>query len=125
MAIYYAFGDMENSADLTESRAAAAAKAMTDLNELVQALLSSLSPSKPWQRHLRHLLVEVDRTLQVLRMTITLKRAADELREAQEQLRVALRLVHQYVRVGRADLGTKAAIELAWHLGHRIDSALS
>ena len=116
---------MENAQTAIHPELDQAAKAITDLDALVQAVLTSLRPSKPWQRQLLQQLADIDRRIQVLRMTIALNRAGDEVSDAKEQLRVALRVAQRYVAVGRADLGTKAAIGLACELGLRIDAALS
>jgi hypothetical protein len=101
------------------------AKAITDLAELVQAVLDSLPASKPWQRQLRLYLADVDRLTQILRLTVSLNRASTEVSDATQKLRVALRIAQRYVSTGRADAGTKAAILLACELGLRIDSTLS
>lgn len=115
---------METIKDEAALKAEKVAKAITDLDELVQAVLKSLPPSKPWQRQLLLHLAEIDRLTQVLRLTVSLSRATGEVSDAAQQLRVALRVAQRYVRAGRADSGTKAAILLACELGHRVDSAL-
>jgi hypothetical protein len=106
-------------------KAGKVAKAITDLAELVQAVLDSLPASKPWQRQLRLYLADVDRLTQILRLTVSLNRASTEVSDATQKLRVALRIAQRYVSTGRADAGTKAAILLACELGLRIDSTLS
>ena len=116
--------DMETIKDEAPPQADQVAKAITDLDELVQAVLLALPPSKPWQRQLLAHLQEIDRLTQVLRMTVSMARAPSEVSEAARQLRVALRVAQRYVATGRADSGTKAAILLACELGLRIDSAV-
>lgn len=101
------------------------AKAIADLDELVQAVLASLPPSKPWQRQLLGYLAEIDRLTQVLRMTVSMVRGPSEVSHAAQQLRAALRVARRYVATGRADSGTKAAIVWACELGLRIESALA
>lgn len=120
----YSFGDMEEADASAEGKLRAAAKAIGDLDDLVRALLTSLPPAKPWQRQLRQQLSDVDRCTQILRLTISLNRAGSEVSDAAEQLRSALRVAQRYVAVGRADLGTKAAVGLACELGQRIGAAL-
>lgn len=113
----------ENDAGDLKSRQAA--KAIHDLAELVEAVRTSLPPSKPWQRQLLAHLADVDRCMQVLRMTISMRRDVSEVAEATAQLRAALRVAQRYVAVGRADLATRAAVLLACELGSKIDSALA
>ena len=113
---------METMKDTAELKVAQIAKAITDLDELVQAVLDSLPPSKPWQRQLLLYLAEIDRLTQVLRLTVSLNRASSEVGDAARQLRVALRVAQRYVGTGRADYGTKAAIGIACELGLRIEA---
>lgn len=116
--------DMQNTKDENALEAGAIAKAITDLDELIQAVLRALPPSKPWQRQVLVHLREIDRLMQVLRMTVSMRRPPNESIEVAQQLGVELRVVQRYVSTGRADSGTKAAILLACELGLRIDSAL-
>jgi hypothetical protein len=116
---------MENEKDESTQKAAQPAKAITDLAELVHAVITALPPAKLWQRQLLTHLKEVDRLTQVLRMTVAMGRAPSEISEAARLLRVALRFARQYVVAGRADSGTKAAVLLACELGTRIDAELA
>lgn len=115
---------MEDIQEADTVKAEQLAKTITDLDELVQAVMAALPPSKPWQRQLLHHLREIDRLTQVLRMTVSMQRSPSETTEAVRLLRVALRVAQQYVAAGRAESGTKAAIFLACELGQRIESAL-
>lgn len=117
----YSVGDMQDGQEQEEARREAAAKAIGDLHAIVEAVLKSLPPSKPWQRQLVQHLHEIDRTIQVLRMTIALERVPSEVTAAKEQVLVALRVANRYVAMGRADVGTKAAVRLAYEIGQRID----
>lgn len=103
----------------------AAGKLVADLAELVQALFTALPPSKPWQRRLLQQLAEADRLVQVLRLTVAMDRAPAEVVEAAGQLAAVLRAADRYIAVGRADLGTKAAVRLATDLAQRVVVALS
>lgn len=58
------------------------AKLISDLDAVVKAMLSALAQSKPWQRQLRAHLRQVDREVQVLRLTISLDRELPEVRDA-------------------------------------------
>ncbi|MGQ3050260.1 MAG: hypothetical protein ACT6S0_00615 [Roseateles sp.] len=102
-----------------------AAKTISDLDDLVQAVLKSLPSSKPWQRQLHAYLNDIDRLTQVLRMTVAMNRPAGEVGDAAQDLRTALRVAQRYVGTGRADFGTKAAVGIACELGVRIDATLS
>jgi len=125
IALPYPVGDMENGQEQAGASREAAAKAIDDLDALVQAVLTSLPPSKPWQRQLLQHLREIDRTTQVLRMTISLERASGEIAQAKEQLRIALRVAQNYVAMGRGDFGTKAAVRLAYEIGLRVDATVA
>lgn len=102
-----------------------AAKAIGDLDDLVRAVLTSLPITKPWQRQLRQYLLDIDRHLQILRMTISMDRSLEEVNEAAGQLRTDLRVAQRYLAVGRADMGTKAAVGLACELGLRVATSLA
>ncbi|MBW8848007.1 MAG: hypothetical protein JF607_23840 [Burkholderiales bacterium] len=103
---------------------AATVKAIGDLDALVQAILKATPASKPWQRQLLVHLSQMDREVQVLRLTISLGRGVAEVGEAAAVLRRTLRTANLYVGGGRADMGTKAAIRLALELGQKIDGLL-
>jgi len=107
------------------SATTALAKVVADLDLLVRALLTSLPSSKPWQRRLRVHLTEPDRLLQVLRMTVAMGRSSGEVEQAAAELLKALRLANVYVNGGRADMGTKHAIQLAFSLGQQICVAVA
>lgn len=91
----------------------------------MQAIFTALPPSKPWQRRLLQQLAEADRLVQVLRLTVAMDRAQVEVAEAAGQLAAVLRAADRHVAVGRADLGTKAAVRLATDLAQRIVVAIS
>ncbi|WP_422014601.1 hypothetical protein [Roseateles sp.] len=83
-------------------------------------MLSSVPQAKPWQRQLRACLAQVDREVQIFRMTISLRRGEQELRGARDSLQRSLRAMNGYVAVGRADMGTRAAVRLALELGLKL-----
>jgi len=97
-------------------------KAIGDLDSLIQALLSSVPLAKPWQRQLRAELSRADRLIQVLRMTIALNRGAAEQAQATDGVLVAMRTAHSYILGGRADGGTKMAVQLGFSLAQRLQS---
>jgi hypothetical protein len=101
-----------------------ARKTVDDLGDLVCDLRRAVLPNKTWQRQLLAQLTNVDRRVQVLRMTIAMGRPPAEKAEATEQLQIALRVTQRHVEGGRADQITRAAILLACQLGSQIDAAL-
>lgn len=103
---------------------AGTAKSIKDLDLLLRALLTSLPTSKPWQRQLRLHLSQADGLLQVLRMTVSLDRNDAEILEAARNLVVPLRAAGAYVGAGRADAGTKQAVQLGYSLSQRIVTGL-
>lgn len=100
------------------------AKAIGDLDDLIKAVTTSLPRTKPWQRQLHQYLRDIERRLQVLRMTLAMQRAAEEVVEAAGQLCTALRVAQRYLAAGRADLGTKTAVGFACELGQRVATSL-
>lgn len=104
---------------------AGTAKSIKDLDLLLRALLTSLPTAKPWQRQLRLHLVDADGLLQVLRMTISMDRSQPELLQAAKDLLAPLRAANVYVGAGRADAGTKQAVNLGYGLGQRIATGLA
>jgi len=119
---------MESSRPITVVLAVQAghlSKAIADLDDLVQAMLSSVPQSKPWQRQLRAYLSQVDREVQVFRMTMSLNRGEGELKSARDSLQCSLRAMNGYVTVGRADMGTKAAVRLALELGQKLEVSVA
>lgn len=98
------------------------AKCIADLDSLLAAILSSLPSAKPWQRQLRGYLRESDRQLQVVRLTVVMKRADTEVLEAANDLLQSMRSARGYVTAGRADMGTKMAVQLAASLAEQLQS---
>ncbi|WP_457356025.1 hypothetical protein [Roseateles sp. P5_D6] len=96
-------------------------KVAGDLDDLTQAILKATPESKPWQRQLLSHLRELERGVQVLRLTISLKRSSDEISDAIESIRRTLRTANTYIASGRADMGTKAAVRFALELGQRLE----
>lgn len=92
-------------------------KALADLDAIVQALLSAVPQAKPWQRQLRGHLCQLGREVQILRMTVSMGRDGAEVRQAASACNATLRAANSFVAAGRADMGTKAAVRLAFELG--------
>lgn len=102
---------------------AANTKALRDLDSLVQALQNLLPAAKPWQRQLRVHLVEVDRCIQVLRLTGSLERPAAELVEARDLLVQSVRSAHLSLNGCRADEQSRSAMKLALALALKVENA--
>lgn len=99
-------------------------KVIKDLDMLIRALLTSLPASKPWQRQLRQHLLNADGRLQVWRMTVVMDRGDADIMKAARDLLVPLRAANVYVNSGRADAGTKQAVQLGFNLAQRTVAAL-
>ena len=95
-------------------------KAITDLDSLVQGLLKTLPPAKPWQRQLRRQLGQVDRHIEVLRLTISLDRDHSEILQAAQLAKRALQLSAGTLGRGRADANTRAALQVSERLASMI-----
>lgn len=100
------------------------AKAMRDLDDLVRLLGKGLSRTKPWQRHLAGQLGELDRLLQVLRMTVVLERSEAEILDAAEALCVACRTTAASTAGSRCDRDVKTAVHLVAGLASGIRDEL-
>lgn len=101
------------------------AKAISDLDSLIQALLESLPASKPWQRQLRADLSEADRCSEVLRLVVAVGKSDSDVVEAGKELLGAMLTANAHVAAGRVDVNTRAAVILGFNLAQRIVSGLS
>jgi hypothetical protein len=103
------------------------AKTLGDLDSISQALLSALPQAKAWQRQrqLRVHLAQLDREVQVARMTVVMGRDQAEVKQAANACCTTLRAANSFVAGGRADMGTKAAVRFAFELGQKIDRLLA
>lgn len=113
-----------SSAREPEAGLAGIAKAITDLDDLVRLTLGGLSRAKPWQRKLADALADVDRLMQVLRMTIAMECAEREILAAADALAVSCRRAAGVVAGSRADLLTLTALRLATDFAERIQAEL-
>lgn len=100
-------------------------KTLGDLDAISQALLSALPQAKAWQRQLRVHLAQLDREVQVARMTVVLGRDQAEVKQAANACCMTLRAANSFVAGGRADMGTKAAVRFAFELGQKVDRLLA
>ncbi len=100
------------------------AKAINDLDALVELVGRSLSGTKPWKRELTAKLTQMDRLLQIPRLTIAMERPDTEIAEAARALRGACHRPPAAVTGSLADLTTQTAVRLAFDLSHKVWSAL-
>lgn len=111
--------------DLCDSRGLVAmAKSIGDLDDLIKLLSKGLSRAKPWQQRLAAQLSEMDRLLQVLRLTIALERSDAEILAAARDLRAACRQTSSTASTTRADQVTKASLRLAADLSTSLLQAM-
>jgi hypothetical protein len=108
----------------TPGTLAASAKSLGDLDDLVRILRKSLPRTKPWQRQLFGHLNELDRLVQVLRMTVIIERSDEEILEASHALCLASRKAVSAVHGSRCDLDTKAAVGLIAELASGVREEL-
>lgn len=94
------------------------------LDIVVQALLTDLPSAKPWQRHLKLQLAQAARCLQVLRMCIAMQRSKEDIREAARRVQQAMHAANTSAESGRADMGTKTIVSIAYTTSQRINKAL-
>lgn len=101
------------------------AKAIADLDGLVQGILLSLPEGKPWQRQMRSLLADAGRNLLVMRVTISLERGNAEVVQAAHHLQRSMQAADAYGAASRASKETKAALGLARRLSQKVCASLS
>jgi len=99
-------------------------KTVNDLDGLVSAIVGGLPATKPWQRQAHGQLAEADRSMQVLRLAISLERGQGELVDAARQVQLSLRAARAFIYPSRADLTTKAAAKLAADLADKLHARL-
>lgn len=96
------------------------AKLIKDLQQLVTLMQQGLSRAKPWQRQLTAHLADVDTQLQVLQLTASMERQADEILVAAEHLAGTCRLAAAALAGSRVDPTTRTAVHLIVDLANRI-----
>lgn len=106
-------------------RLEAIAKAIGDLDDLVGLINRALPRAKPWQRQLSSHLADVDRTIQILRMTVAMERSDTEILEAARTVEASCRRAELAISATRADLTTKASVRLALQLGLKLPRLLA
>lgn len=100
------------------------AKAILDLDGLVQALVKSIRPALPWQRRVRAHLAQADQALQVLRMSVLMGREMPEVRTAAAEVRKACTEFQTAIAGSRVDQQTRIALGLAHSLAVGVEDEL-
>ncbi len=103
----------------------ALAKTINDLDDLVRLILKGLTRTKPWQRQLAARLEDVDRLLQVLRLTIALDKPDVEIVAAAGDVAVACRRTAASLAGSRADYPSLQAVALVSDLGEKLRAAFT
>lgn len=96
------------------------AKTINDLDDLVQLILKSQTVTKPWQRQLAANLGDVDRLVQVLRLTIAMQKPDPEIVAAAESVCGACRRTAASLAGSRADYRSLQAVALVRDLGDKL-----
>lgn len=102
----------------------AMAKSIRDLDDLIKLLSKGLSRAKPWQQRLAAQLAEMDRLLQVLRLTIAMERSDIEILAAATDLRAACGQTSNSASTTRADQVMKASLRLTADLSTSLHLAM-
>lgn len=108
----------------TQGQVDAIAKAIGDLDDLVRLLRRGLPLLKAWQRQLAAQLGEIDRLMQVFRMTVAMERSDTEIGEAAAALCTTCRQTASVVFGSRADATTKATVRLMAGLASSVSDVL-
>jgi len=116
---------MDAGPTLNYDHAAAAAKAIADLDDILHGTMSALPRSVTWQRQLIAQLDDASKHLQILRLTISLERSGDESKGASQDLLRQLRHALAQVTGSRADQATRGAVVLATKLAEKVDRSIA
>lgn len=96
------------------------AKFIQDLQELVALLLKGLARAKPWQRQLAAHLGDIEKQVDVLRLTVAMERHESEILDAADHLAGMCRLSAAALAGSRVDPTTRAAVHMVADLANRI-----
>ncbi len=101
------------------------AKAIADLECLIQSLLTMLPNKQIWQRQLRTYMVDADRQMEILRLSIAMERDISEILATANGIVTSLKAARAYLQSGRADAATKGGIQLALGLSKNVEALLA
>lgn len=108
-----------------DPRLVAAAKTINDLDDLVRLVLKGLARTKPWQRQLAARLGDVDRLVQVLRLTIALDKPEVQIVAAAKNVAGACHRTAASLAGTRADRSCLQAVALVSELGDNLRDAFN
>lgn len=115
----------ETTESPADPRLVAVAKTIKDMDDLARLMLTGLTRAKPWQRPLAVRLAEVDRLLQVLRLTIAMEKADAEIAVAALGVASACRRTAASLAGSRADFPALQAVALISDLGEKLRAAFN
>ncbi|KQV45767.1 hypothetical protein ASC95_27515 [Pelomonas sp. Root1217] len=115
----------ELTGSLADPKLVSVAKTINDLDELVQLILKRMTRTKPWQRQLAVRLGDVDRLVQVLRLTIALEKPNGEIAAAAASVAGACRRTAASMAGSRADYPSLQAVALVSNLGDKLQAGFS
>lgn len=101
------------------------AKTINDLDDLIRLILTGLPRAKPWQRQLALRLWDVDRMVQVLRLTIALAKPDVQIVADAQDVAGACRRAAASLAGSRADFPSLQAVALVGDLGERLRAAFT
>lgn len=101
------------------------AKTINDLDDLVRLILTGLTRAKPWQRQFAARLSDVDRLVQVLRLTIAMEKPDVQIVAATEDVAGACRRAAASLAGSRADYPSLQAVALVSDLGEKLRAAFT
>lgn len=107
-------------APAADPKLVALAKNIADLDDLVRMLVKAMPQVKPWQRRLIAQLLELERLVQILRMTIAMERPDREILEGAKALCIHSRQTSAAAAGTRVDAVTKASLCLVGSLAASI-----
>jgi hypothetical protein len=96
------------------------AKAIADLDNLLQLLCKGVKTSTPWERALHELLTQADRQMLIVRLSVSMEASSTELIDSARVLFESLRAADIHLSKGRCDESTRAAVKLAKGLAQNI-----
>jgi hypothetical protein len=111
---------MTSGVSASEELMQAVAKSIVDITELVSLLQWGLGQGTTWERQLAAPLVDVDRLLNLLRLTVAMERHDREILEAAQSLAPACRLAAAVRGGGPADPTTRATVKLVVDLANNV-----
>jgi len=115
----------ESTESAADQKLVALAKIINDLDDLARLTLTGLTRAKTWQRQLAVRLAEIDRLLQVLRLTIAMEKPDREITAAAVAVAGACRRAAASLAGSRADVPALQVVALISDLGERLRTSFN